>query len=73
MTRQRCRWAFLVADGSVFAWEQGMVVAERAGAATGADQSVLRFDHPTMADELAQMEALEGGPSKQHRSRQFTL
>lgn len=39
-----------------------MVTAERAGAATGADQSFLRFDHPTMVNELMAMEAPEGEP-----------
>ena len=56
----RFRWAFLCADGGVLAWEQGMVRAERAGAAVSADQSCLRFDHPTMARELAAMKPLQG-------------
>ncbi|CAM9713570.1 unnamed protein product, partial [Laminaria digitata] len=52
-------WAFLCADGGVLAWEQGTVSAERAGAAASADQSCLRFEHPTMAPELAAMEPLQ--------------
>ncbi|CAM9382742.1 unnamed protein product [Sphacelaria rigidula] len=52
--------------GCVLAWEQGMVTAERAAAYVGADHNFLRFDHPTMANELAEMEALEG---EQRKSR----
>lgn len=55
------RWAFICADGSLFAWEQGMVAAERAATAAGADQNYLRFDHPTMEDELESMGPSEGG------------
>lgn len=44
----------------MLAWEQGTVSAERAGAAASADQFCLRFDHPTMAQELAAMEPLQG-------------
>lgn len=55
-----CRWAFLFADGAVLAWEQGMVGAERAGPATSAAQSCLRFEHPTMMDELAVVANVEG-------------
>lgn len=58
------RWAFLCVDGGILAWEQGMLSAERTGGAVSADQSCLRFDHPSMAAELATMEALEGETGK---------
>lgn len=37
-----------------------MVSAERTGAAVGADQACVRLDHPTMLQELANMEAVGG-------------
>lgn len=55
-----CSWAFLCADGGVLAWEQGMVSAERTGAAVGADQACVRFEHPAMFQELSAMEPQEG-------------
>lgn len=54
------RWAFLSGDKGVLAWEQGMVNAERPGAAASADQACSQFDHRPMIDELATMEPLEG-------------
>lgn len=47
-------------DTGVLAWEQGMVVAERPGAAIRADQAYLRFEHPAMMHELALMAPLGG-------------
>lgn len=37
-----------------------MVSAERTGAAVGADQACVRFEHPTMMQELANVEPLGG-------------
>eukprot|EP00752_Nemacystus_decipiens_P010372 g9242.t1 len=51
-------WAFLCTNEGILAWEQGMVNAERTGAAVGADQTYVRLDHPTMVQELANMEPL---------------
>ncbi|CAM9225572.1 unnamed protein product, partial [Choristocarpus tenellus] len=48
-------WAYLCADGAVFAWEQGMV----ASGGSGTGPSCLCFDHPSMAGELAAVRALE--------------
>lgn len=47
-------------DKAVLAWEQGMVTAERPGAAVRADQACLRFEHPAMMHELASMAPLGG-------------
>ena len=54
------RWAFLCTNEGILAWEQGMVSAERTGAAVGADQACVRLDHPTMMEELANMEPAGG-------------
>ncbi|CAN0466521.1 unnamed protein product, partial [Ectocarpus sp. 12 AP-2014] len=51
-------WAFICTDTGVLAWEQGMVAAERPGAAVRADQACLRFEHPAMMHELALMAPL---------------
>ncbi|CAB1098719.1 unnamed protein product [Ectocarpus sp. CCAP 1310/34] len=53
-------WAFMCTDTGVLAWEQGMVAAERPGAAVRADQVCLRFEHPAMMHELALMAPLGG-------------
>ncbi|CAM9947622.1 unnamed protein product, partial [Discosporangium mesarthrocarpum] len=48
-------WAYLCADGTIFAWEQGMV----ASGGTGMESPGIRFEHPTMSAELAAVRALE--------------
>lgn len=53
-------WAFLCTNEGVLAWEQGMVGAERTGAAVGAGQACVRFEHPAMVQELANMEPVGG-------------
>lgn len=54
------RWSFLFADGVVFAWEQMMIAAERPMTVARADQACLRFEHPSLATDLAAVGVLEG-------------
>ncbi|CAM9684483.1 unnamed protein product [Ectocarpus sp. 6 AP-2014] len=58
--RRSQRWAFMCTDTGVLAWEQGMVAAERPGAAVRADEACLQFEHPAMMHELAMMAPLGG-------------